>query len=238
VVRYGRPPTASLLIDRGNRCQYHSRPRRFSQYLHLAISIITDLQLDRPTEHRFWKTRVGIDHEQKRNALSWGREEERAVIGYFYLSSWQVHPRKDARNPILTTLMCFSISQILQKRCSFSYIPYFDNMCKTLAADAEYPSDRYLLHIVQLQRISEKVTLVTTQSIKETNNPGYYLENEYRTMRSELEVYRVNLPFSLTESRECNGPPCRRVILLTLNLSYSLNAVLHCTVVSMSSHGY
>ncbi|CAG7983337.1 unnamed protein product [Penicillium nalgiovense] len=66
--------------------------RRSSQYLHLAISIITDLQLDRPPEYRFWRTRVNFDTEPDRKSVSWGREERRAVLGYFYLSSSQVSP--------------------------------------------------------------------------------------------------------------------------------------------------
>ncbi|GIJ85101.1 hypothetical protein Asppvi_003956 [Aspergillus pseudoviridinutans] len=48
--------------------QYHSRPRRFSQYLHLATSIIVDRRLDRAP-------------------VSWGRDEQRAVTGCYYFSS-------------------------------------------------------------------------------------------------------------------------------------------------------
>lgn len=79
--------STSSLINKEIRCQYHSKPRRFSQYLHLGISLITDLQLDRPPEHRFWRTRVDFDSELDRESISWGREEKRAVIGFFYLSS-------------------------------------------------------------------------------------------------------------------------------------------------------
>ncbi|KAF4762571.1 hypothetical protein HAV15_006944 [Penicillium sp. str.  len=59
--------------------------------VHLAC-LITDLQLDRPPERRFWKTRVDFDSELDRQSVSWGREEKRAVIGFFYLSSSQVSP--------------------------------------------------------------------------------------------------------------------------------------------------
>ncbi|KAJ5655360.1 hypothetical protein N7507_007310 [Penicillium longicatenatum] len=68
-------------------CQYHSRPRRYAQYLHLAISIISDLQLDRAPEHRFWTTRVSFDGDDDKDTVFWGREEQRAVIGCFYFSS-------------------------------------------------------------------------------------------------------------------------------------------------------
>ncbi|KAJ6189853.1 hypothetical protein N7519_004761 [Penicillium mononematosum] len=171
-------------------CQYHSRPRRFSQYLHLAISIITDLQLDRPPENRFWRTRVNFDTGLDRKSVSWGREEKRAVIGYSYLSSSQVSPYLQTTD-----------TWILQKGCSFPYSPYFESMCKLLATDAEYPSDRYLLHIVQLQQISEKITLVSMQHVPKIQNSSFGLEHYYRELKSEIDLYRANLPFLLTESQ-------------------------------------
>jgi hypothetical protein len=59
----------------------------YAQYLHLAISIISDLQLDRAPEHRFWTTRVSFDGDDDKDTVFWGREEQRAVIGCFYFSS-------------------------------------------------------------------------------------------------------------------------------------------------------
>lgn len=79
--------TLPACFDKIIRCQYHSRPRRYTQYLQLAISIITDLQLDRSPEHRFWTTRVSFDGDDDKDIVSWGREEKRAVIGCFYFSS-------------------------------------------------------------------------------------------------------------------------------------------------------
>jgi hypothetical protein len=74
-------------------------------------------------------------------------------------------------------------------------------MCKLLATDAEYPSDRYLLHIVQLQQISEKITLVSMQHVPEIQNTSFGLEHYYRELKSEIDLYRANLAFPLTESR-------------------------------------
>ena len=116
------------------------------------------------------------------------------------------HPRKylhisRKRMFGLTYLMPSSISQILQKGCSFPYSPYFESMCKLLAADAEYPSDRYLLYIMQLQQISEKITLASMQHVPEIRNTNFGLEHSYRELKSEIELYRANLPFLLTESR-------------------------------------
>ncbi|RAK81768.1 Zn(II)2Cys6 transcription factor [Aspergillus fijiensis CBS 313.89] len=159
-------------------CQYHSRPRRFSQYLHLAISIITDLQLDRAPEDRFWRTRVDFNGELDRE-ISWGREERRAVIGFFWFSS--------------------SISQILQKRSSFSFIPYLETSCEFLASTAEYNSDRHLLHLIQLQRLSERIIAASSQHTSEPHDADA-LEQCYRDRRSELDLYLAQLPFPLTDS--------------------------------------
>lgn len=74
-------------------------------------------------------------------------------------------------------------------------------MCKLLAADAEYPSDKYLLHIVQLQQLSEKITQVSSQHAPEIHNTPFNLEHYYREFKSELDLYRANLPFLLSESR-------------------------------------
>lgn len=101
----------------------------------------------------------------------------------------------------LTSLMLSSISQILQKGSSFPYLPYFENMCKLLATDAEYPSDGYLLYIVQLQQISEKITLVSPQHVSEIQPTGFSVEHYYRELTAELDLYRANLPFLLTENR-------------------------------------
>ncbi|PYI31468.1 hypothetical protein BP00DRAFT_370740 [Aspergillus indologenus CBS 114.80] len=159
-------------------CQYHSRPRRFSQYLHLAISIITDLQLDRAPEDRFWRTRVDFNGELDRE-ISWGREERRAVIGFFWFSS--------------------SISQILQKRSSFSFIPYLETSCEFLASTAEYDSDRHLLQLIQLQRLSERIIVASSQHTSEPHDADA-LEQCYRDHRSELDLYLAQLPFPLTDS--------------------------------------
>ncbi|RAL13912.1 fungal specific transcription factor domain-containing protein [Aspergillus homomorphus CBS 101889] len=160
-------------------CQYHSRPRRFSQYLHLAISIITDLQLDRAPEYRFWRTRVNFDGEADSNTISWGNEERRAVIGTFWFSS--------------------GISQILQKRSSFSYSLYLEAACALLASNVEYDSDRHLSHMVQLQRLSEKILPISSQRAPDAQSENF-VEAYYREIRSELDLYQARLPFLLTEN--------------------------------------
>ena len=74
-------------------CQYHSRPRQYSLFLQLAISIIIDQRLDRPLETRSWKVGVGPNGEAAEHfteqpvSKSWGSDEQRAVVGCYYLCS-------------------------------------------------------------------------------------------------------------------------------------------------------
>ncbi|KAJ6002603.1 hypothetical protein N7451_005150 [Penicillium sp. IBT 35674x] len=161
-------------------CQYHSRPRRYAQYLHLAMSVITDLQLDRSPEHRFWATRVSFDGDDDKETVSWGREEKRAVIGCFYFSS--------------------AISQILQKQFHFPYLLYLENIGMDLTTDSEFASDKYLLHIVRLQRISEKVALYLVPNSPGPHDAQLGVEHSYDELKAELLLYQANLPFPLTEN--------------------------------------
>lgn len=78
------------------RCQYHPRPRRYTQYLQLAIGIIVDLRLDRPpgdVEDRIDLTK-SVDTTERL-----GLDEQRAVVGCFYL--------------------CSTVATLLQKLCTF-----------------------------------------------------------------------------------------------------------------------
>ncbi|EPS27735.1 hypothetical protein PDE_02679 [Penicillium oxalicum 114-2] len=158
-------------------CQYHSRPRRVTQYLHLGISIITDLQLDRDPEDRFWKQRVEFDGAADRKTVSCEKEERRAVIGYFWFSS--------------------CVSQILQKRSSFPHVPYLEQSCGLLASNPEYESDWLFLHIVQLQCLYEKIVSVSSLYKPDTHHTDE-LEFSYRQIRSELDSYRNQLSFGLS----------------------------------------
>jgi hypothetical protein len=75
-----------------DRSHYYSRPHRYTQFLQLAISLVVDLRLDRPPQTRVWKTglRFGLRdnlEEQLLERPSWGSDEQRAVLGCYYLSS-------------------------------------------------------------------------------------------------------------------------------------------------------
>ncbi|GFF34577.1 hypothetical protein IFM51744_02495 [Aspergillus udagawae] len=151
--------------------QYHSRPRRFSQYLHLATSIIIDRRLDRAPGMRLWQARVGIA-ENGTNPVCWGRDEQRAVIGCYYFSS--------------------SISRILQKLSTFPHTPYIEDCCQSLAASSICPSDLQLLHIVHLQQLLESIDHLSPQNASELHSTDAVLEPHFRKMKAELDHFRAD----------------------------------------------
>ncbi|RYP70615.1 hypothetical protein DL771_005328 [Monosporascus sp. 5C6A] len=93
--RMVRGDTASFELLQGILVShYHQKPHRYSQYLQLAISIVSDLRLDRKPIAN-WETHVGScrDPSALRGApADWGADEKRALAGCFYLSSTQVNP--------------------------------------------------------------------------------------------------------------------------------------------------
>jgi hypothetical protein len=103
------PSKANLVC----RSQYHSRPRRYSQYLQLAISIVIDLRLDRNPDTRPWKTRLDTK-------MFLALDEQRAVAGCYYLSC--------------------SISKLLQKHCTFPWSPHIEACCTTIYQQQQYPT--------------------------------------------------------------------------------------------------
>lgn len=75
-----------------DRSHYYSRPHRYTQFLQLAIGLVVDLRLERPPQTKVWKTglRFGLKYnldEQLLDRPYWGSDEQRAVLGCYYLSS-------------------------------------------------------------------------------------------------------------------------------------------------------
>ncbi|PGH05522.1 hypothetical protein GX51_02860 [Blastomyces parvus] len=163
-------------------CQYHSRPRRYTQFLQLAIGILVELRLDCPPQKISWKTGLTWDggNPQLRQQ-SWGTDEQRAVAGCFYLSS--------------------TISSLLQKRSTFPHTVYIDECCKSVSEMAEYDNDKYLPYIAQLQLIMEKIDRLSSQHCFELhNNMGPGAELYVTSIQTELENFQMNLPFPPKEN--------------------------------------
>ncbi|KAJ5529942.1 hypothetical protein N7527_003335 [Penicillium freii] len=164
---------------------YHSRPYSYTPFLQLAISLLIDLRLDRPPQTRTWKTelRFGLQYNlqnQTYNRPSWGSNEQRAVLGCYYLSS--------------------SIAMLVQKKSTILRLPYQEECCKTLSESNEYPHDKYISYVIQLQFIAEKVDNLSAKHGLELETPGSGSELFITNLKSELEAFHRQLPFSINES--------------------------------------
>ncbi|KAJ5998953.1 hypothetical protein N7451_006763 [Penicillium sp. IBT 35674x] len=159
---------------------YHTKPHRYTQYLQLAISIIIELRLDRAPHVKPWKTGLKFRDEHTYDRASWNNDEKRAVIGCYYLSS--------------------SIAILLQKHSTFSYVPYIEEYCQSLHDANEYPLDHYILHIVQLQRIAEKIDRLSASHTDELVRPGSGAELYVTSIKEDLSTFHKGLPFDLHDS--------------------------------------
>lgn len=72
------------VLKLARRVHYQPRPKIYTQYLYLAISIVSDLRLDKPRRPKLW----AVDGGKDRNEPDWGPDEKRALAGAYYLSSW------------------------------------------------------------------------------------------------------------------------------------------------------
>ncbi|KAF2813056.1 uncharacterized protein BDZ99DRAFT_382428 [Mytilinidion resinicola] len=168
-------------------CQYHSRPRRYSQLLAIAISIIVDLRLDRtPQTLSSWKSAPGLVSEDSPNPRvldsaksSWGRDVQRAVAGCYYLSS--------------------SIAVMLQKLITFPYSTYIEDTCVSLKEKSEYATDKYLVYIIKLQRILGDISHQTSGHFN-LIDPDAAVELHITKLRAELDNFRERLPFPMSEN--------------------------------------
>lgn len=77
------PPLNSALRLIVDRAHFQPRPRRYSQHLLLAVSIVSDLRLDKPRNTEFWD----FSDKSHWSEYDWSTDEMRAFAGAYYLSS-------------------------------------------------------------------------------------------------------------------------------------------------------
>ncbi|KAL3476520.1 hypothetical protein BJX99DRAFT_270504 [Aspergillus californicus] len=164
---------------------YHSRPHRYTQFLQLAISLVIDLRLDRPPQTKMWKTalRFGAEYNLQNETLdrpAWGSDEQRAVLGCFYLSS--------------------SIAMLVQKRSTILHVPYHEECRKALREANEYPHDKYIDYVIHLQFIAQKIDHFSANHALDLQRSESGSELYITSLKTELEACYRNLPFDIYES--------------------------------------
>ncbi|KAL3423701.1 hypothetical protein PVAG01_05448 [Phlyctema vagabunda] len=166
-------------------CQYQSKPRMFTQFMGLATSMIVFLRLDQPPQKQSWKIPLNFTankfQETSQRVVICDLDEHRAVAGCFYLSS--------------------GTSMILQKTSIFPYSDYItETCCDHISAKGTSPLDKYILYLVQLQRISEKIDQLYYRHGPHLNDPDASVELLISSLQSELSIYRDRLPFDINEN--------------------------------------
>jgi hypothetical protein len=93
-----------------------------------------------------------------------------------------------------------SSSVVLQKMHPFPYTGFILESCQRLEQRGEYPSDNYLRHIVQHQRLAEELetTVGNVNSSAETMNASF---------RDRMDSFKSDITFSLSDCRMCPKIP-------------------------------
>ncbi|QKX54629.1 uncharacterized protein TRUGW13939_01717 [Talaromyces rugulosus] len=163
---------------------YYTRPYRFTQFMQLAISLVIELRLDQPPQARTWKNGFQLKPDysltsQFADQPAWSFAEQRATAGCYYLAS--------------------TIMVLLQKQFNFPLTPYIEDCCKSLYNAAESPYDKYILHLIQLQRIAERVDRLSMRHAIELGNPGSASELYVSALKGDLETFRSEFPAGFHE---------------------------------------
>ncbi|BCS25703.1 uncharacterized protein APUU_50414S [Aspergillus puulaauensis] len=180
---------------------YHSKPHRYTQFLQLAISLIIDLRLDRPPQTEMWKTALRFgpkDSVQNKtfDRPSWGSNEQRAVLGCYYLSS--------------------SIAMLVQKKSSVLRLPYHEECCKSLAEANEYPHDKYITSVIQLQFIAEKIDNLSEKHVSDLEKPGSGAELYITNINPQLQPQTQSFDYSWRDEMSVSALVSASSILNTL----------------------
>ncbi|KAL4939084.1 hypothetical protein BDV06DRAFT_199520 [Aspergillus oleicola] len=159
-----------------HQAQQRSGPRDFMTYLHLAIGLVVDLELDRPPEMHRRCRRMSIQEiGTEVRPVNLHRAEQRAAIGCSFLSS------------------CSGI--ITQKKCIFPWTAHLEAFAVELAQKPEYTSDQSIIHLVRLQHVFEEMDQVSMDpDFLEIDKGGRAFQHMFRTFKAQLQEFSNKLP--------------------------------------------
>jgi hypothetical protein len=91
---------------------------------------------------------------------------------------------------------------LLQTQFNFPLTPYIEDCCKSLYNAAESPYDKYIMYLIHLQRIAEKVDRLSMRHAIELGNPGSASELYVSALKGDLETFRSEFLVGFHEIRE------------------------------------
>ncbi|KAK7720627.1 hypothetical protein SLS57_005406 [Botryosphaeria dothidea] len=166
--------------------------------LQLAVGLVIDLGLKR-TARAFGKERLDnaiarSAHGQLANSELRTSDERRALLGCFYL----------------TTI----VSQWAKRYDSLRYNAQLAEVCRNLEEAQELPSDRFLVYLVRLQRIVQRIErkVPIDDFTAETMIP---IAMFVKALHSELEEFKESLPADVAENgKQVARRPNAQIIVL------------------------
>ncbi|KAJ5107989.1 hypothetical protein N7456_004664 [Penicillium angulare] len=149
---------------------------RIPGYMRLAQGIISDTRLDYPAKMRATSGRMILmaDSDTGNKWSSLQNEEMRALVGYYLL---------DASRAITA-----------QRAGNMPWSPFLESCAAKLSHDCEFPTDRYLLGHVQLQRMLSEVDTLVAQGYDEIQAPPSDIESMIHCLQSDMDEYKSLLP--------------------------------------------
>ncbi|EQB54713.1 hypothetical protein CGLO_05408 [Colletotrichum gloeosporioides Cg-14] len=152
---------------------FQPRPKRYTQHLHLAVSIVSDLRLDRPKNVQRWNVERSERMGTAQHYIE-SLDEQRAFLGTYYLSS------------------CSNI--VLQKLRIVTLTTYTTETADRLAEVSEYPTDQYLPYIIRLQRVAEDIDDIVKN---ESTLDPMQIQAAVSDARERIDLFKSNLSFPL-----------------------------------------
>jgi hypothetical protein len=94
------------------------------------------------------------------------------------------------------------VSKLLDKINTFPCTQFIEEGCLALGQKSEYPTDKDLYYVIQLQRIIENVESFARDARSEAD-----AQVAYERVRTELEEFRVFLTNDVSDSRKSTPTP-------------------------------
>ncbi|KAI8961511.1 hypothetical protein F5Y11DRAFT_326039 [Daldinia sp. FL1419] len=164
-------------------------------YMNLALSIVTDLRLDKPAQDNFYKDlhcfKPSYPYPKIPISTTRTNEERRATLACFTL--------------------CSSISNFLRTQ-TMRWTAHMEDSLQKLSANPECLGDEALVAMVRTYRLQEDVARITWRTAEPAGNstanstatrapPAVYV----KALRANLDAIRKDLPPSLLGNRVVNS---------------------------------
>ncbi|OTB18715.1 hypothetical protein K445DRAFT_314574 [Daldinia sp. EC12] len=160
-------------------------------YMNLAVTVVTDLRLDKPAQDNFYKDlhcfKPSYPYPKIPISSTRTNEERRATLACFVL--------------------CSSISNFLRTQ-TMRWTAHMEDSLQKLSANPEWVGDEQLVAMVRTYKLQEDVAQITWRTAEPAGNstairapPAIYV----KALRANLDAIRKDLPPTLLDNKVVNS---------------------------------